>query len=128
MLLKYGLQTGCRNFSRWLDPGTCEVYVERPCICAHPSRFEGGVHRVGYSRCMLLGRKGEYEKGRSVKTPALSYASFICFLQPVRVLRRDPSSSDRLRLGSALPPAAPPGGGSRSLLDHLLAGRLVLRR
>ena len=27
-----------------------------------------------------------------------------------------------------MPPAAPPGGGSRSLLDRLLAGRLVLRR
>ena len=47
----------------------------------------------------------------------------------MRILRRDSSSSDRLRLGSALPSAAPLGeGSSRSLLDLLLAGRLVLRR
>jgi hypothetical protein len=61
--LKDGLQAGRRNLSRRLDPGTCEVHVERPCFCAHPSRFEGGVHRVDYARCVLLGRKGEYEKG-----------------------------------------------------------------
>jgi hypothetical protein len=76
MLLKCGLQTGCRNFSRRLDPGTCEVHVERPCFYAHPSRFEDGVHRVGYSRCMLLGRKGEYEKGPECKDSG----PFICFL------------------------------------------------
>ncbi len=46
----------------------------------------------------------------------------------MRIIRRDSSSSDRLTLGSALPPAAPLGEGSRSLLDLLLAGRLVLRR
>ena len=76
MLLKCGLQTGCRNFSRRLDPGTCEVHVERPCFYAHPSRFEDGVHRVGYSRCMLLGRKGEYEKGPECKDSGPFICSF----------------------------------------------------
>src|ERR671917_850711 len=58
--LEDGLQAGRRNLSRRLDPGACEVHVERPCFCAHPSRFEGGVHRVGYLRCVFFGRKGEY--------------------------------------------------------------------
>ena len=76
MLLKYGLQTGCRNFSRRLDPGTCEVHVERPCFCAHPRASKAACIAWAIRAACSWGEKASTKKGRSLYTPALSYASF----------------------------------------------------